>query len=157
MRRPQNFKKISHCFSKFLTNVKTKWEISWNCCGLLRISELSFTDVIRKTSFLLNGQTLDVARKTFKSQRFFHEFKNFYTGSTSHIFTFQDDLTLLYYRVGNEIDFFSFRVDSNKNDLARCNFYWWDNEIILQKVHRRWLDLPRHTVPWGFSNINWIN
>ena len=92
--------------NSLLFNVKSKWEISWNCCGLLRISELSFTDVIRKTSFLLNGQTLDVARKTFKSQRFFHEFKNFYTGSTSHIFTFQDDLTLLYYRVGNEIDFF---------------------------------------------------
>ena len=88
------------------------------------LENMNFTEVISKTSFLLNGQTLDVDRKTFKSQRFFHEFKNIYTGSTSHIFTFQDDLTLLYYHgVENEIDFFSFRVDSNKNDLARCNFY----------------------------------
>ena len=34
------FKKLSHFFSKLLSNVKRKWEIFSNFCGLLRISEL---------------------------------------------------------------------------------------------------------------------
>ena len=34
------FEKISHLILILFSNVNTKWEIFWNCCGLLKISKL---------------------------------------------------------------------------------------------------------------------